>query len=70
MLISCVAYQDGTKIGDITVAQIPEYLHRPRCFVWVTMKRLAAYAALLAIPTMIAAIDVLLYFRFKRAKWL
>ncbi len=62
-----------------------------------TMKRLAAYAALLAIPTMIAgiygmnfehmpelkwrygygisllvmgAIDVLLYFRFKRAKWL
>jgi magnesium transporter len=62
-----------------------------------TMKRLAAYAALLAIPTMIAgiygmnfehmpelkwrygyaaslifmgAIDVLLYFRFKKAKWL
>jgi magnesium transporter len=62
-----------------------------------TMKRLAAYAALLAIPTMIAgiygmnfehmpelkwrygyalslfvmgAIDVLLYFRFKRTKWL
>jgi magnesium transporter len=62
-----------------------------------TMKRLAAYAALLAIPTMIAgiygmnfehmpelkwhygygislavmgAIDVLLYIRFKRTKWL
>jgi magnesium transporter len=62
-----------------------------------TMKRLAAYAALLAIPTMIAgiygmnfehmpelkwhygyaisllvmgAIDVLLYVRFKRTKWL
>jgi magnesium transporter len=62
-----------------------------------TMKRLAAYAALLAIPTMIAgiygmnfqympelkwrfgyeisllfmgAIDVYLYFRFKKAKWL
>ncbi len=62
-----------------------------------TMKRLAAYAALLAVPTMIAgihgmnfehmpelkwhygypisllfmtAIDVLLYFRFKKAKWL
>jgi magnesium transporter len=62
-----------------------------------TMKRLAAYAALLAVPTMIAgiygmnfehmpelkwrygyalslivmgAIDVFLYFRFKKAKWL
>jgi magnesium transporter len=62
-----------------------------------TMKRLAAYAALLAVPTMIAgiygmnfehmpelkwrygylaslavmaAIDVLLYFRFKRSRWL
>lgn len=62
-----------------------------------TMKRLAAYAALLAVPTMIAgiygmnfeympelkwhygyplsmlvmtAVDVYLYFRFKRAKWL
>jgi magnesium transporter len=62
-----------------------------------TMKRLAAYAALLAVPTMIAgiygmnfehmpelkwhygyplsvvvmtAIDVLLYFRFKKARWL
>ena len=62
-----------------------------------TMKRLAAYAALLAVPTMIAgiygmnfehmpelkwrygyaisllfmgAIDVLLYFRFKKAAWL
>ena len=62
-----------------------------------TMKRLAAYAALLAIPTMIAGIygmnfehmpelkwrygylfslllmaglDLYLYFRFKRARWL
>jgi magnesium transporter len=37
MLISCVAYQDGTKIGDITPAQIAEYLHRPHCFVWVAL---------------------------------
>jgi hypothetical protein len=29
MLISCVAYQDGTKVGDISAAQIAEYLHRP-----------------------------------------
>jgi magnesium transporter len=38
MLISCVAYQDGTKVGDITAAQIAEYLHRPRCFVWVALQ--------------------------------
>src|ERR1700683_988616 len=38
MLISCVAYQDGTKVGDITAAQIAEYLHRPHCFVWVALQ--------------------------------
>jgi magnesium transporter len=38
MLISCVAYQDGTKIGDIAAAQIAEYLHRPHCFVWVALQ--------------------------------
>jgi magnesium transporter len=38
MLISCVAYQDGTKLGDIPVAQIPEYVNRPHCFVWVALQ--------------------------------
>ena len=38
MLISCVAYQDGTKVGDISAAQIAEYLNRPHCFVWVAMR--------------------------------
>jgi magnesium transporter len=42
MLISCAAYQDGTKVGDITAAQIAEYLHRPHCFVWVAMQDPAA----------------------------
>jgi len=37
MLIGCVAYQDGKKLGDISVEQIPEYLQRPRCFVWVAL---------------------------------
>ena len=37
MLVSCVAYQDGTKVGDITPGQIPEYLRRPHCFVWVAL---------------------------------
>jgi magnesium transporter len=37
MLISCVAYQDGAKLADITPDQIPEYLRRPKCFVWVAL---------------------------------
>lgn len=42
MLISCDAYQDGAKVGDISAAQITEYLQRPRCFVWVALKDPAA----------------------------
>jgi magnesium transporter len=38
MLVSCAAYQDGKKLGDIGVAQIPEYLQRPNCFVWVALR--------------------------------
>ncbi|HEY2464944.1 MAG TPA: magnesium/cobalt transporter CorA [Steroidobacteraceae bacterium] len=38
MLISCVAYQDGTKVGDISAAQIAEYLKRTHCFVWVALQ--------------------------------
>lgn len=38
MLINCVAYQQGTKLADIPVAQIAEYLGRPDCFVWVALK--------------------------------
>jgi len=37
MLISCVAYQDGTKLGDIKIAQISEYMNRAHCFVWVAL---------------------------------
>lgn len=37
MLISCVAYQDGSKVGDIAAAQIADYLRRPHCFVWVAL---------------------------------
>jgi len=38
MLISCVAYQDGAKLADIIPDQIPEYLRRPKCFVWVALR--------------------------------
>lgn len=42
MLITCAAYQDGKKIGDIDVAQIADYLSRPNCFVWVALRDPAA----------------------------
>jgi magnesium transporter len=37
MLITCAAYQDGKKLGDIDLAQISDYLQRPNCFVWVAL---------------------------------
>jgi len=37
MLVSCVAYQDGRKLADLTVGQIHDYLRRPGCFVWVAL---------------------------------
>ena len=38
MLVNCVAYQHGTKLADIVVAQISEHLQHPDCFVWVALK--------------------------------
>jgi magnesium transporter len=38
MLINCVAYQDGKKLGDIPIEDISEYLARPGCFVWVALR--------------------------------
>ncbi|MBP0588580.1 magnesium/cobalt transporter CorA [Paraburkholderia sp. LEh10] len=38
MLINCVAYQDGRKLGDITIEQISDYVQKPECFVWVAIK--------------------------------
>jgi len=38
MLINCAAYQDGTKLSDIPIAEISEYVSRPDCFVWVALK--------------------------------
>jgi len=37
MLINCVAYQNGRKLGDISVADISEHVTRPECFVWVAL---------------------------------
>ena len=38
MLINCVAYQNGNKLGDIPVEQISEHISRPDCFVWVALQ--------------------------------
>jgi magnesium transporter len=38
MLVNCVAYQNGRKLGDIPVDDISEYVSRPDCFVWVALK--------------------------------
>ena len=38
MLVNCVAYEDGKKLADITIADISEYVVRPECFVWVALK--------------------------------
>jgi magnesium transporter len=38
MLVNCVAYQDGRKLGDIPPEAISEYVQRPECLVWVALK--------------------------------
>jgi len=38
MLVNCVAYQDGRRIGDIEPREISDYLKKPGWFVWVALK--------------------------------
>ena len=38
MLVNCVAYQNGRKLGDIPVSEIHNYLGQPDTFVWVALK--------------------------------
>jgi magnesium transporter len=38
MLINCVAYEHGQKLGDLAVDEISEALQRPGCFVWVALR--------------------------------
>jgi magnesium transporter len=38
MLINCVVYREGTKLSDISVEEISEYVERPDCFVWVALR--------------------------------
>lgn len=38
MLINCVAYENGTRLNEIAVEEISDYLERPGCFVWVALR--------------------------------
>lgn len=37
MLINCVAYENGSRLADLSVEEISDYLERPGCFVWVAL---------------------------------
>ncbi|MEX2285172.1 MAG: magnesium/cobalt transporter CorA [Gemmatimonadota bacterium] len=38
MLVNCAAYQHGEKLADIGVEEIPRYISRENCFVWVALR--------------------------------
>ncbi len=38
MLVNCVVYQEGSRLADIPVADISEYVGRKDCFVWVALR--------------------------------
>jgi len=38
MLVNCVAYQNGKKLGEIDRHEIHDYLARPGSFVWVALR--------------------------------
>ena len=38
MLINCVAYENGSRLADMAVEEISDYLDKPDCFVWVALR--------------------------------
>src|SRR6185369_4629216 len=38
MLINCVAYENGSRLADLSVEEISDYLVKPDCFVWVALR--------------------------------
>ncbi|BAL25031.1 magnesium/cobalt transporter CorA [Azoarcus sp. KH32C] len=38
MLINCVAYENGSRLDDLTVEEISDYVAEPGCFVWVALR--------------------------------
>ncbi len=37
VLINCVAYENGARLADLTIAEISDYVARPGCFIWVAL---------------------------------
>jgi magnesium transporter len=37
MLINCAVYEDGSKLADIPIEKISDYVSLPHCFVWVAL---------------------------------
>ena len=38
MLVNCIAYKNGSRIADLPVDEISDYLQRGDCFVWVALR--------------------------------
>jgi magnesium transporter len=38
MLINCAAYREGTKLSDISIEAISDFVSQPDCFVWVALR--------------------------------
>jgi magnesium transporter len=38
VLINCVAYEDGSRLADLSIEAISDHLARPDCFVWVALR--------------------------------
>jgi len=38
MLINCIAYENGSRLADMPVDEISDYLAKPDCFVWVALR--------------------------------
>src|SRR5215212_7611358 len=38
MLINCVVYEEGRKLGDISIEEISDYVSTPNRFVWVALQ--------------------------------
>ena len=37
MLVNCIAYKNGSRLADLPVEEISDYLKREDCFGWVAL---------------------------------
>jgi len=38
VLVNCIAYKNGSRLADLSVEEISDYLKRDDCFVWVALR--------------------------------